>query len=226
MAPVTRNFLETFSFEQKKAARTGVSLEGKHYKPFRLVHCTVHLDQMDKNKASLRKMEKLGQKSFKKTTGRIIHPMVFKLFKSQMLSKPTKDGNATFIINYNRLLTRFPRVFDNGVSKTANGFSQSLLLTRGKRDVSRYTPLVGATPSTKGDIWWRDDDQNMILTPNDPKSEEHLDLEVNVDVLPSDFQWLRRNWACEFLDHEQCTKFGELCTNLMDRGVAWEACNF
>jgi hypothetical protein len=47
-----------------------------------------------------------------------------------------------------------------------------------------------------------------------------------VDILPSDFRLLKKFWVREFLDHEKCTLGGDLCTNLMKRDVAWEACNF
>lgn len=226
MAPVTRHFIDTLRLQEQKVAPRGVPLEGKQYMPIRLMHCTLHLDQVQGNNFPLRKIQKLNQRTTKKAAGRIIYPLTFKPFQSEMLGKDSKDGNVSFIVNFDQLLQRFPRIYDYGLCKTTNGWRQSVLLTRGKRDVSRYTPLVAATPSVAGDIWWQDDEQNKILTPLSPRTNEQLQLEVNVDVLASDLKWLRKRWACEYLDHEECTKYGELCTNLMERGVAWEACHF
>ena len=224
MAPVTRHFLESLAAERK--LHTRVPLENKRYEPFRFVHCTLHLDQIGRNAAGLQKLEKLKKCTQKKSSGRIIRPLVFKPFKAEeILSKPTRSGNVTFIVEFDRLLKRFPRIYDNGIRKSNRGLSQSVLLSRGKRDLSRYTPLVSATPTCQGDIWWwkNEEQTHMKLSSNDSKAGETHKLELNIDFMKSDLKWFRKNWVVEYLDHNECDRHGELCPTLMDRSIAWQA---
>lgn len=226
MAPVTRYFIEDYKLLVQKGSCRRVSMEGKKYSPLKLVHCILHLDQVRGLKFPVRKLEKLQQRLVKKSNSRIIYPLTFKPFKSDILEKSSTEGNITFIMGFAQLLRRFPRVYDYGLDKITNGWRQRVLLTRSHRDVSRYTPLVAATPAVAGDIWWQDNMQNNILTQINPSSKEQLQLEVLVDIDLSDFNWLKRNYTREILDHDKCTKFGDLCPNLMERGTAWEACHF
>ncbi|KAF2362766.1 hypothetical protein FHG87_006483 [Trinorchestia longiramus] len=226
MAPVTRGFLEHFEMQQTQSARSGVPAQHRRYHPFRLVRCTLHLGQLERNlTCSMKKVPKLQLKSARKTNGRIIRPLTFSVFSPKMLTEPSREGNVSYIVDMNKLLRRFPRVYDAGMSNSGAVCTQTLLLTRWQRDVSRYTPLVCATPETPGDVWWQDDEQNYILSPENSGGQD-FSLRIEVDMLPSDYKWLKRQGACEFMDHEACSRYGELCPSLLPRSVVWQACHF
>lgn len=228
MAPVTRRETPTsngFTIQHNKIYRNEVLNRNtsfkQQYTAFRFVHCTVHLDQIQRNKTGLKTMPKLDMITVRNDK-RIIHPLIFRPFVSGVLRSPSEDGNVTFIIDLNTLLSRFSVKLDFCNSKH---FSQRVLLTRPKREIGRYALLPSSEPEVPGGVWWRDDEQHHLLGSADLKHQVHGDLTFHVDVLPTDFLFLRKYWVEEFLDHETCSSRGELCTNLMDRGVAWEACH-
>lgn len=190
------------------------------YSPLKLVHCTLHLDQVLK-KNFLKSIPKLKETVHDNADGRIVHPLVFKPFDSTQLRTPSDDGNVTYIMELSALLERYPHVFGN----SSGSESQSILLSRGKRDISRYASYKTKVASNIGDTWYNNfegEEENLILRTPGTKN----DLSFNVDVIPSDLCYLRRHWVREVVDHTHCKSRGISCTNLMTRDVAWDACHF
>ena len=222
MAPATRQYIKQLE-KEKKFMKSRVPLEGKSFSRFKFVQCALHLDQLEVSGGVVTKISKLKPLPSVKRIGTPIFPLTFKVFRPEVNSNRSEDGNVAFVIDFNRLINRFNKVYDNGISKTEEGWKQSLILSKSSDDLSRYTPLATATPSFKGDIWWQDNlKQNLILESRLKRGREIHDLEIHVNAKNSDLSWLRERWFTECLDHNNCKRHGMFCSNLLDKNSARE----
>ena len=222
MAPVTRHSSRAFNHKMTNGYN-------RKYKSLKYVHCTLHLDQIHNEGRVIKNVEKYKSHTKDKTIkqpGRIIYPLIFEEFNPEQLNSASRRGNVSFIIELNKLLARFPCIFNSGIHySNQGGLTERFILTRENRDLRRYSPDIVVADFKRGGIWYREDEDNNILVPADPKSPEQLNIELNVDVLFEDLTWLREHWVREVLEHRTCDKYGDMCGNLMTRAVAWEALN-
>lgn len=219
MAPVTR--LEALSTNGTKFSHNKVMRRSKEVPNLRLVHCTVHLDQLN-NDGQLKTMPKMKQSMEVNSEGRLVHPLIFKSFSPDKLNESSSDGNVCFVMELETLLSRFSH--GHYVRKSAHFLrSHEILLTRGKRNVDRYSeqiclPFRGSVVSAFDHL---EAEINRLFEDSSPEN-----FKLYVDVVPSDLKFLKKNWVREFVNHENCKERGDLCTNLMNRDVAWDASNF
>ena len=198
-----------------------VPTEGKSYSRFKFVQCILHLDQLEVTGGVVTKISKLKPLPSLKRIGSPVYPLTFRVFRPQDNDVRSQEGNVAFVVDFDRLLNRFNKVYDNGVKKAGEGWSQSLILSKSSDDLSRYTPLATATPSFKGDIWWQNNQQqNLILETRGRRRKEIHDLEIHVNAKNCDLSWLRERWFTECLDHSNCER--KFCTNLLDKNSARE----